>query len=89
MEEYNLEDQHYILVSEQGEVIALFYNSQETGDILREYADWVDPTWDQIEAWDGLQMILVDREFLALYDEMVADGEPVTLEIAKPYVQEG
>lgn len=88
MEEFNLENQHYILVSEEGEIIALFYNSQDTGDILREKAEWVDPTWEQTEEWDGLQMILVDKEFLHLYDEMVADGEEVTLEIAKPYIQE-
>lgn len=29
MEEFNLEDQHYILVSEEGEIIILSYNSAE------------------------------------------------------------
>jgi len=84
----SLENQHYVLVSKDGKVAALFLNSQDLGDVLRENNQWTNPTFEQTEEWDGLRIITIKEEFVDIYDKMLADGEEINLETVQPYMTE-
>lgn len=86
----NLEDSDYlyVLVSDDEKVAGLFKNTSETGDVLRVDGEWGFPTFEEIEEWDGFTIITIREEFVDIYDKMLAEGEEVTLEIAKPYIKE-
>jgi hypothetical protein len=90
METVNLEDSDYsyVLVSGDKEIVGLFKNSSETGDVLRIDGEWGDPTFEQTEEWDGFTMITIKEEFVDIYDKMLADGEEINLETVQPYMTE-
>jgi hypothetical protein len=88
MMEASLENQHYVLVSKDSKVAALFLNSQDLGDVLRENGQWTNPTFEQIEEWDGLRIITIKEEFVDIYDKMLADGGEINLETVQPYMTE-
>ena len=90
METVNLEssDYMYVLVSDDDEVVALFKNSSDTGDVLRINGEWGDPTFEQIEEWDGYRMVTIEEEFVDIYDEMLAEGEEIDLGNIQPYMTE-
>ena len=90
METVNLEssDYLYVLVSDDDEVVALFKNSSDTGDVLRINGEWGDPTFEQIEEWDGYRMVTIEEEFVDIYDEMLAEGEEIDLGNIQPYMTE-
>jgi hypothetical protein len=75
----------YALVSDHREIVGIFQNTEETGDVLRIDGGWGDPTWEQIQEWDGFETITIKEEFVEIYDGMLAEGEEVTLETIRPY----
>jgi hypothetical protein len=78
----------YALVSDDGEVVGIFQDTQEIDDALRVDGEWGAPTWEQIQEWDGFETIAVKEEFVDIYDGMLAEGEKVTLETIQPYKTE-
>lgn len=86
--EASLENQHYVLVSKNSKVAALFLNSQDLGDVVRENGQWTDPTFEQTEEWDGYTIVTIEKGFVDIYDEMLAEGEEVSLETIQPYMTE-
>ena len=90
METVDLEDSDYtyVLVSDEEEVVGLFKNSSELGDVMRVDGQWGSPTFEQIEEWDGHTIVTIKEEFVDIYDEMLAEGEEVNLEIIQPYMTE-
>jgi len=78
----------YALVSDDGEVVGIFQNTEETGDVLRVDGQWGSPTWEQILQWDGFETITIKEEFVEVYDGMLAEGEKVALETIQPYKTE-
>ena len=75
----------YALVSDHREIVGIFQNTEETGDVLRIDGEWGSPTWEQILEWDGFETITIKEEFVEVYDGMLAEGEEVTLETIRPY----
>lgn len=90
METVDLEDSDfiYVLVSDEEEVVGLFKNSSETGDVMRVDGQWSSPSSEQIEEWDGYEMVTIKGEFVDIYDEMLAEGEEPNLDIIQPYMTE-
>jgi hypothetical protein len=90
METANLNDSDYlyVLVSDDEEVVGLFKNSSETGDVLRVNDQWDDPTFEQTEEWDGYTMVTIKEEFVDIYDKMLAEGKEINLETVQPYMTE-
>jgi hypothetical protein len=78
----------YALVSDDGEVVGIFQDTQEIDDALRVDGGWGAPTWEQILEWDGFETITIKEEFVEVYDGMLAEGEKVTLKTIQPYKTE-
>jgi hypothetical protein len=78
----------YALVSNDREIVGIFQNTEETGDVLRIDGQWGSPTWEQILQWDGFETITIKEEFVEVYDGMLAEGEKVALETIQPYKTE-
>jgi hypothetical protein len=88
MEEFSTENQHYVLFSDEGEFGGLYFSSEKTGRVLRGESEWTDPTWEQTLEWDGYGVITIEEEFVDIYDEMLANGEEITMETIQPYMTE-
>jgi hypothetical protein len=83
-----MDNDTYVLVSDDEEVVGLFQNSAELGDVLRVNGEWGAPTFEQTEEWDGYEMVTIELRFVDVYDQMMADGEDVNLETIQPYITE-
>lgn len=72
-----MEDQTYVLISDQDEVPALFKVEGGTEQI-RMNGEWTDPTVEQIEELDGLLVATITEEFVPVYDEIQANQKAAT-----------
>lgn len=81
-------DETYVLMNDEGRVVALFKNTEDTGDVLREKGEWVDPTEEQILEWDGLQMVTIEPSFTEVFDKAQASGETLDESAVQEYKTE-
>jgi hypothetical protein len=81
-------DEMYVLITDEGEVVALFQNTEEEGDQLRVNGEWGDPTEAQILEWDGLQMVTIEPSFTEVFDKAQASGETLDESAVQEYKTE-
>jgi hypothetical protein len=67
-------DETYVLITDEGEVVALFQNTEEEGDQVRLNGEWTDPTEKQILEWDGLTIVTIEPSFIEVFDKAQASG---------------
>lgn len=79
---------YYVLVSDDDNVVALFKRTVSGDEAIRSKEGWTNPTAEEIEEWDGFTVVTIEEKFVDIYDEMLADGEKVTLETIQPYKTE-
>lgn len=78
----------YVLIDDDGQVVALFQNDEETGDVVRRNGDWDDPTLEEIEKWDGLQVVTIEPSFIEVFDKAQASGETLDESAVQDYKTE-
>lgn len=83
-----MEDELYVLLTDEGEVAALFQNGEETGDVTRVNGEWVPATESQIEEWDGLRMVTIEPSFIEIFDNAQASGETLEESAVQEYKTE-
>jgi hypothetical protein len=83
-----MEDQTYVLLDDNKKIAALFQNTEETGDVLREKGEWVDPTEEQILEWDGFTLVTIEPSFVEIYDDAQASGETLDDSAVQEYKTE-
>jgi hypothetical protein len=83
-----MEDELYVLLTEQGVVAALFQNTEETGDLTRVDGEWVFVTESQIEEWDGLRMVTIEPSFIEIFDDAQASGKTLDESAVQEYKTE-
>jgi hypothetical protein len=81
-------DEMYVLITDEGEVVALFQNTEEEGDQLRQKGEWTDPTEQQILEWDGLTIVTIEPSFIEVFDEAQASGETLDESAVQEYKTE-
>lgn len=81
-------DETYVLLTDEGEVVALFQNTEEEGDQLRVSGEWTDPTEAQILEWDGLRLVTIEPSFIEVFDEAQASGETLEESAVQEYKTE-
>jgi hypothetical protein len=81
-------DETYVLITDEGEVVALFQNTEEEGDQLRVAGEWTDPTEEQILEWDGLTIVTIEPSFIEVFDEAQASGETLDESAVQEYKTE-
>jgi hypothetical protein len=81
-------DETYVLITDEGEVVALFQNTEEEGDQLRENGEWTDPTEKQILEWDGLTIVTIEPSFIEVFDKAQASGETLDESAVQEYKTE-
>jgi hypothetical protein len=81
-------DETYVLITDEGEVVALFQNTEEEGDQLRQKGEWTDPTEKQILEWDGLMVVTIDPSFIEVFDEAQASGKTLDEAAVQEYKTE-
>ena len=81
-------DETYVLLTDEGEVVALFQNTEEEGDQLRENGQWTDPTEKQILEWDGLTIVTIEPSFIEVFDKAQASGETLDESAVQEYKTE-
>lgn len=79
---------YYALVSDDGDVVAIFKETASQEEAMRADNNWTNPTMEQTEEWDGYRVVTIKEEFVEVYDKMLAEGEKVTLETIQPYETE-
>ena len=79
--------EHYVLVSDNDEVPALFKIDGESEQI-RVTGEWTDPTFEQIEELDGLLVATIEEKFIEVYDEIQASKKVATTADIEPYKTE-
>ena len=79
--------EHYVLVSDNDEVPALFKIDGESEQI-RVNGEWTDPTFEQIEELDGLLVATIEEKFIEVYDEIQASKKVATTADIEPYKTE-
>jgi len=79
--------EHYVLVSDNDEVPALFKIDGESEEI-RVNGEWTDPTFEQIEELDGLLVATIEEKFIEVYDEIQASKKVATTSDIEPYKTE-
>jgi hypothetical protein len=79
--------EHYVLVSDNDEVPALFKIDGESEQI-RVNGEWTDPTFEQIEELDGLLVATIEEKFIEVYDEIQASKKVATTTDIEPYKTE-
>lgn len=79
--------EHYVLVSDNDEVPALFKIDGESEQI-RSNGEWTDPTVEQIEELDGLLVATIEEKFIEVYDEIQASKKVATTADIEPYKTE-
>jgi hypothetical protein len=83
-----MEDQTYVLLDDNENIAALFQNTEETGDVLREKGEWVNPTEEQILEWDGFTLVTIEPSFVEIYDDAQASGETLDESAVQEYKTE-
>jgi hypothetical protein len=81
-------DETYVLITDEGDVVALFQNTEEEGDQLRENGEWTDPTEKQILEWDGLMVVTIEPSFIEVFDKAQASGETLDESAVQEYKTE-
>lgn len=81
-------DETYVLMSDEGKVVALFQNTEDTGDVLREKGEWIDPTEEQILSWDGLLLVAIESSFTKVFDKAQVSGETLDESAVQNYKTE-
>ena len=81
-------DEIYVLLTDDGEVAALFQNTEEEGDQVRLKGEWTDPTEDQILEWDGLTIVTIEPSFIEVFDEAQASGKTLDEAAVQEYKTE-
>lgn len=81
-----MEDQIYVLISDDDEVPALF-KIEDNLEQMRENGQWVDPTPEQIGKLDGLLVATITEEFVSVYDEIQASQKTATRRDLEGYVK--
>ena len=81
-------DETYVLLTDDGDVAALFQNTEEEGDQVRLNGEWTDPTEDQILEWDGLTIVTIEPSFIEVFDEAQASGETLDESAVQEYKTE-
>lgn len=79
--------EHYVLISDNDEVPALFKIDGESEQI-RVNGEWTDPTVEQIEELDGLLVATIEEKFVEVYDEIQASKKVATTTDIEPYKTE-
>ena len=80
-------NEHYVLVSDNDEVPALFKITDGVEQI-RFNGEWTDPTFEQIEELDGLLVATIEEKFIEVYDEIQASKKVATAADIEPYKTE-
>lgn len=81
-------DETYVLLSDDGYIVALFQNTEEEGDQLRSNGEWVDPTEEQISEWDGLRLVTIEPSFTEVFDAAQASGDTLDESAVQDYKTE-
>lgn len=81
-------DETYVLITEEGEVAALFQITEQEGDQVRLNNEWTDPTEEQILEWDGLRMVTIEPSFIEIFDEAQASGKTLDESAVQEYKTE-
>lgn len=81
-------DETYVLMNDEGRVVALFKNTEDTGDVLREKSEWIDPTEEQILEWDGMLLVTIEPSFTEVFDKAQASGETLDESAVQEYKTE-
>lgn len=81
-------DGTYVLLTDDGDVAALFQNTEEEGDKVRLNGEWTDPTEDQILEWDGFTLVTIEPSFIEIFDEAQASGETLEESAVQEYKTE-
>ncbi len=68
----------YVLLTDEGQVAALFLRLGSFEDIRTDEAEWSEPTFDQIEELDGLREVTISPGFITVYDQMRSEGKNPT-----------
>jgi hypothetical protein len=84
----NETEEVYVLITDEGEIVALFHNTEEDGDQLREKGEWTDPTEEQILEWDGLTIVTIELSFIEVFDEAQASGKTLNESAVQEYKTE-
>jgi hypothetical protein len=83
-----MEDQTYVLLDDNKKIAALFQNTEEMGDVLREKGEWVNPTEEQILEWDGFTLVTIEPSFVEIYDKAQASGKTLDESAVQEYKTE-
>jgi hypothetical protein len=78
----------YVLIDDSSNIVALFQNDEETGDVIRRDSDWVAPTLSEIEEWDGFLVVTIEPSFVEIYDNSQASGETLDESAVQEYKTE-
>lgn len=81
-------DETYVLMNDEGRIVALFKNTEDTGDVLREKGEWIDPTEEQILEWDGMLLVTIEPSFTEVFDKAQASGETLDESAVQEYKTE-
>jgi hypothetical protein len=81
-------DETYVLLTDDGDVAALFQNTEEEGDQVRLNGEWTDPTEEQILEWDGLMVVTIEPSFIEVFDEAQASGKTLDESAVQEYKTE-
>lgn len=81
-------DETYVLLTDEGDVAALFQNTEEEGDQVRLNGEWTDPTEAQILEWDGFALVTIEPSFIEIFDEAQASGKTLDEAAVQEYKTE-
>lgn len=75
----------YFLSSDDRKIEALFKIAVEGDVVVRDGSDWRDPTFDEIEEWDGLAALFVSEDAVEFYDSAVRENTKLVNEDIKRF----
>jgi len=78
-------DHFYFLASDERELVALFKIAVAGDVVVRDGNDWRDPTFDEIEEWDGFDALFVSEEAVDFYDSAVKENTKLVNEDVKRF----
>lgn len=81
-------DLFYVLLDDDGNVKALFQNTEETGDVMRRDGAWDDPTEEEIEELEDYELVTIEPSFIEVFDAAQASGTVLDKSAVQEYKTE-
>ena len=78
----------YVLLDDDGNVKALFQNTEETGDVMRRDGAWDAPTYEEIEELENYELVTIEPSFIEVFDDAQASGEVLDKSAVQEYKTE-